>query len=93
MTVQDRLEQLYKLAKRDAALRERLLSTRKTEYPIREFCNIASEAGVELGVMELVSAGEEAYAAMRRSTNGGGENSPKLQWEDDLYEMFLIELE
>ena len=33
-----------------------------------------------------------AFAAMRRSTNGGGENSPLLQGEDDLYEMFLIEL-
>lgn len=29
---------------------------------------------------------------MRRSTNGGGENSPLLQGEDDLYEMFLVEL-
>ena len=43
--------------------------------------------------MDLVDAGEEAYAAMRRSTNGGGENSPLLQGEDDLYEMFLIGLE
>ena len=42
--------------------------------------------------MDLVSAGEDSYAAMRRSTNGGGENSPLLQGEDDLYEMFLIEL-
>ena len=37
-------------------------------------------------------SGEDSYAAMRRSTNGGGENSPLLQGEDDLYEMFLIEL-
>lgn len=37
-------------------------------------------------------AGEESYAAMRRSTNGGGENSPLLAGEDDLYSMFLIEL-
>ena len=43
--------------------------------------------------MELILAGEEAYAAMRRSTNGGGENAPLLKGEDDLYEMFLIELE
>ena len=28
--------------------------------------------------MDLITAGEEAYAAMRRSTNGGGENSPML---------------
>ena len=37
--------------------------------------------------------GEESYAAMRRSTNGGGENSPLLAWEDDYYELFMAELE
>jgi hypothetical protein len=29
---------------------------------------------------------------MRRSTNGGGENSPLLVSEDDYYELFLEEL-
>ena len=28
----------------------------------------------------------------RISTNGGGENSPLLEWEDDYYELFLAEL-
>jgi hypothetical protein len=42
--------------------------------------------------MDLVDAGEEAYAAIRRSTNGGGENSPMLAGADDYYEMFLAEL-
>ena len=40
-----------------------------------------------------MNASEDSYAAMRRSTNGGGENSPLLAGEDDLYEMFLVELE
>ena len=39
--------------------------------------------------MDLITAGEEAYAAMRRSTNGGGENSPMLEGEDDFYELFF----
>ena len=43
--------------------------------------------------MELVTAGEEFYAEMKRSTNGGGENSPKLDGEDDFYEMFLASME
>ena len=30
---------------------------------------------------------------MRRSTNGGGENSPMLAWEDDFYELFMANLE
>ncbi len=41
----------------------------------------------------MIEFGESSYAAMRRSTNGGGENAPLLQWEDDAYEMFMMELE
>ena len=43
--------------------------------------------------MDIIEYGEYAYAAMKRSTNGGGENSPLLDGEDDAYEMFLFELE
>ena len=32
-------------------------------------------------------------AKMKRSTNGGGENSPKLEGEDDFYELFFAGLE
>lgn len=32
-------------------------------------------------------AGEEFHAAMKRSTNGGGENSPMIEGEDDFYEL------
>ena len=51
------------------------------------------ELGYEIYEMELVTAGEEFYAEMKRSTNGGGENSPKLDGEDDFYEMFLASME
>ena len=30
---------------------------------------------------------------MKRSTNGGGENSPVLEGQDDYYELFMMELE
>ena len=30
---------------------------------------------------------------MKRSTNGGGENLPKLDGEEDFYELFFAELE
>jgi len=43
--------------------------------------------------MDVVAFGEDSYAAMRRSTNGGGENAPLLKWENDAYEMFMAELE
>ena len=47
---------------------------------------------IELYEMDILSAGEDYYAAMRRSTNGGGENSPLLVGEDDYYELFLEKL-
>ena len=43
--------------------------------------------------MELIAAGEEVHAAMKRSTNGGGENSPMIEAEDDFYELFFANLE
>ena len=43
--------------------------------------------------MDMINAGEDFYASMRRSTNGGGENSPKLAGEDDFYELFFAGLE
>lgn len=32
------------------------------------------------------------YSTMKRSTNGGGENAPVLDGQDDYYEMFLMEI-
>ena len=49
--------------------------------------------GYELYEMDLISAGEDFYAEMRRSTNGGGENSPKLEGEDDFYELLMASLQ
>ena len=60
--------------------------------PLSDFCRLSRQAGIELYEMDLLSAGEDYYAAMRRSTNGGGENSPLLVGEDDYYELFLEEL-
>ena len=87
------LEQIKAHALADAAFREALLATRQEKNPVSTFCRVCGEAGFPVSAMDLVDAGEEAYAAMRRSTNGGGENSPLLQGEDDLYEMFLVGLE
>ena len=56
------------------------------------FCRTCRELGYEIYEMDLITAGEEAYAAMRRSTNGGGENSPMLEGEDDFYELFFAGL-
>ena len=70
-----------------------VLATRQAENPLQAFCEACRPFGYEIYPMELVEAGEEFYAAYRRSTNGGGENSPKLKGEDDFYEMFFCILE
>ena len=57
------------------------------------FCRACRELGYEIYEMELVCAGEEFHAAMKRSTNGGGENSPMIAGEDDFYELFMANIE
>ena len=92
MTVEEILTELKKKAAADPVFLEKLLRTREQSNAISEFCRISTEAGYPLYEMDLIDAGEAAYAAMKRSTNGGGENSPLLAWEDDVYEMFIADL-
>lgn len=93
METLEMLENLRLLALSDGAVRETLLKTRGESRPVNAFCREAGRLGCPLYPMDLIGAGEEFYAAIRRSTNGGGENSPKLSGEDDLYEQFFAELE
>ena len=53
---------------------------------------MAAGAGVELTVMDIVNQGEEFYAEIKRSTNGGGENSPDLDFQNDEYSIFMMRL-
>ena len=87
------LEKLKEKALADAELRKKLLATRGSDTALADFCRISTEAGIPRNKMDMIEFGESSYAAMRRSTNGGGENAPLLQWEDDAYEMFMAELE
>ena len=92
MEIYDTLAALREKALADRALRQRLLDTYNSTTPLSDFCKLSTEAGIPLYEMDLLSAGEDYYAAMRRSTNGGGENSPLLTGEDDYYELFIEEL-
>ena len=87
------LVELQEKAKRDKTLKDRLLETKKAEDPLAAFCQSCRNMGYELYEMDVIVAGEEAYAAMSRSTNGGGENHPMLDGEDDFYELFFACLE
>ena len=87
------LDELERKVTHDKVLRETLLRTRMAEGPYGAFCRTCREAGYEIYEMDLICAGEEFHAAMKRSTNGGGENSPMLSGEDDFYELFMAALE
>ncbi len=93
MNILEMLDELQRKALEDKKLRKELLETRNAGYPLGAFCKKCRELGYEIYEMELISAGEEFYAEMKRSTNGGGENSPMLEGEDDFYEMFFASLE
>ena len=93
MEVTDILEELGRRAWKDQTLRRDLLATKQEANPMDALCVLCRKLGYEIYPMDLVQAGEEFYAAMRRSTNGGGENSPMLEGEDDFYELFLASLE
>ena len=90
MTTLEILDRLQGDALKDGELRKKLLATRLEKDPLTVFCRLCRSLGYEL---YLVSAGEDFYATMRRSTNGGGENSPKLEGEDDFYELLMASLE
>lgn len=86
------LEELKRRAKADAAFAAALLNTSRELNPVSALCAFSCEHGIPLYEMDLLCAGEDYYAAMRRSTNGGGENSPLLKGEDDYYELFMEEI-
>lgn len=87
------LDELQNRALRDETVKEKLLATKAAADPLKEFCRVSRELGYELYEMDMIVAGEEFYASMRRSTNGGGENSPMLDGEDDFYELFFASIQ
>ena len=92
MNIAEMLDALLRRASQDAELKHRLLDSRKDPNPLSAFCSLCRELGYPVYEMDLLEEGESAYAAMKRSTNGGGENSPMLEGQDDLYEMFFLGL-
>ena len=93
MKVLDELERLQEDALKNEDLRIKLLETKAGDNPLSCFCRLARSLGYDINEMDLVYAGEEAYAGMRRATNGGGENSPMLENEDDYYSLFFSAIE
>lgn len=92
MEITEMLEQLIEKAKTNSDLKEKLLNTRNSANPITDFCEIATKEGFPMSVMDIVNQGEEFYAEIKRSTNGGGENSPDLDFQNDEYSIFMMRL-
>ena len=92
MDILEMLEEIQHNALKNESLKARILETEKAEEPLDEFCKVCQQEGYEIYPMDVIIAGEESYAAMKRSTNGGGENAPMLDGEDDFYELILAAL-
>ncbi len=93
MDIKEKLERLLDMAKHDPSLKKALLDTRNANDPLAEFCRISTSKGLVMSVMDIVNQGEEFYAEIKRSTNGGGENSPDLDYQNDEYYIFMTRLE
>ena len=92
MNTAEMLQQIQGRALKEEELRSKILATEHTADPLDEFCKVCQQEGYEIYPMDVIIAGEESYAAMKRSTNGGGENAPMLDGEDDFYELILAAL-
>ena len=89
MDINEKFDKIYELARHDHNLRDRILNTQNAKEPLAAFCKVAQELNIPMDVMEIVSHGEEFYAEIKRNTNGGGENSPDLDFQNDDYSIFI----
>ncbi len=92
MNIAEMLDEIKQKARKDPELKQKILDTREEQNPLSAFCGLCRDLGYPVYEMDLACAGESFYAEIKRSTNGGGENSPLLKGEDDFYEMFFAEL-
>ncbi len=92
MNLGEMLDEIKRKARKDPELRRMLLAAREQPCSLSAFCAVCRQQGYPVYEMDLIEEAESAYAAMRRSTNGGGENSPLLSGEDDYFEMFFADL-
>ena len=65
------LDELREKALKDRNIWQELMDTRKAEQPLAAFCAKCRELGYQIYEMDLITAGEEFYATMRRSACAG----------------------
>ena len=84
------LERLLKDAKKDNNLKSELISTKNSENPVEDFCNLCQSKGYKITIGELMAIGQDSNDAKLRSVNGGGVNG--IDGWDDAYENFITTL-
>ena len=87
------LDELQQKTRKKPEWKEAFFRSREAEDPLSDFCWLCWYFGYVIYDLVLINAVVVFFASMRRSTNGGGENSPKLAGEDDFYELFFAGLE
>ena len=92
MQLEVMFDKILKKAGEDPAFKDRLLDSSKSDHALVSFCKECNAVDIPLYPMDLADADESVYAAMRRSTNGGGENSPHLNWEEEIFGALVDEL-
>lgn len=88
----EKLYEILQLAKKDRALKEKLIATKTMHNPVSAFCDVCKEIGFTITPGELIAMGEDYCDTMIRSVNGGGVNAPFGVW-DDMYDIFFTALE
>lgn len=87
------LVKIIDIARENSDIRAALRDAASSQYPASAIAKVSTEMGYPISAMDIVDIGADMYAHMKRSTNGGGENSPVLEGEDDFFAIFLSELD
>ena len=92
MTTGEILVKIIDIARENSEARKAFEDAASSQYPASAIARVSTELGYPISAMDIVDIGADMYAHMKRSTNGGGENSPVLEGEDDFFAILLSEL-
>ena len=82
-----KMRDLLQAARHDEKLKAALQASREEKEPYLAFCKIATAAGFDMTVEELMGYGQEYSDNMLKSCNGGA--TYPFEYLYDMYEMFF----
>lgn len=89
--IQQELKRLLNDAEKDENLRAKILKTKNSDDPMKDFCGVCQSFGYEIYLGELFAYGQDMNDSKLRATNGGG--SFAIEGWDDAMENIYDELE